>query len=347
MNDYIIENNLLGKGTYSVVFLAKHKKTNKKYAIKKILIPQMNKNIKNEIDILKKLNHINIIKLYDFFIDKENYYHFVLEYCEYGNFADFIHGKKLKEKYAKVFMIQIRDAIKYLYENKILHRDLKPQNILISDNNFIKLCDFGFAKIFDDENYLIQTICGTPIYMAPEIIKHNNYSVKSDLWSIGIILYELLFGKYPYKANNHLELIKEIDSKNITIPMSLLITDECKNLITGLLQKNHEKRINWDEFFDHPWFKINELNKSLTDLIVDNDYYGKQKTNNIEIPKNKAVTFNISPPFYEENLENSDQMILIDKFSEDDENDLRSYSKSLIDYMSNAYNYILSFYDDE
>lgn len=347
MNDYFIENNIIGKGTYSIVFLATHKKTNKKYAIKKILIPYMNKNIKNELEILKKLNHVNIIKLYDYFIDKENYYHFVLEYCEYGNFAEFISGKKLKEKYAKVFMIQIKDAIKYLYENKILHRDLKPQNILISDNNLIKLCDFGFAKIFDDENYMIKTICGTPIYMAPEIIKHNNYSIKSDLWSIGIILYELLLGKYPYNANNHIELIKEIDNKDLTIPMSLLISNDCKNLIVGLLQKNHEKRISWEEFFDHPWFKNNESN-SLIKYIVDNDYYGNQKSNNINISNNGIKTFNISPPFYDINVNDNDQMVLIDNNlnDDDDPSDKRSFSKSLIDYMSNAYNYILSFYED-
>lgn len=271
----------IGQGSFSTVYQGENIVNHKKVAIKKINITFNNNltkdKIESEIKIMKKLDHKHIVKLYDTIYDDFNNVYIIMEYCECGNLGNFLDKKPLKEKYIKHFMKQIASATRYLIKNKILHRDLKPQNIMMTDPKTIKITDFGFAKIFQsDDDIMSQTICGSPIYMAPEIVKRNHYSIKTDLWSIGVILYEMVTGKPPYKASSHLELLHKIDCEPIYIPVAILISDECRNLIYDLLQKNPDKRISWLDFFDHPWFKNNivesEHNIDLSELIVDYDY---------------------------------------------------------------------------
>ena len=141
--------------------------------------------------------------------------------------------------------------MKYLLENKIIHRDLKPQNILVTNLGDIKISDFGFARYFDND-MVIQTICGSPLYMAPEIMKNKKYDLKSDLWSVGIILFEMLVGHAPFKAKNIFDLMKQIEKNDVKIPRDTKISDDCKDLLLKLLQKDPEKRITWPQFFTHP-----------------------------------------------------------------------------------------------
>lgn len=292
----------IGHGSFSYVYKGEHILTGKIVAIKKINITFTNnltkEHAEQEINIMKKLKHKNIVELYESIYDQYNNIYLIMEYCENGDLASFLNKKPLKEKYVKKFMKQIASATKYLYKYKILHRDIKPQNIMMSDIKTIKLTDFGFAKIFkSDDDIMAQTICGSPIYMAPEIIKCNNYSIKTDLWSIGIILYEMIIGKPPYKAKTHLELIHKIDTEPIYIPMAILISDDCKTLIYNLLQKDPEKRISWEKFFKHSWFKYlnhdsNYNNKKfdLSELIIDYDYQHKYSN---PIPINTKKNQNI------------------------------------------------------
>lgn len=289
----------IGRGSYSIVFLGIHETTGEKVAIKKINVSPddyfVKEHIDSEVQIMQKLNHKNIIKFYDSVHDKYGNVFIIMEYCENGTFAKFLNNKSLKEKYALKFMVQIVDALKYLIKNNIIHRDLKPQNILMDKNNVLKLSDFGFAKIFDNEENMTRTICGSPIYMAPEIIKYNSYTNKSDLWSLGVILYEIIIGKPPYKASTHLELINKIDKTPVYLPLSILISDHCRDLIQKLLQKDPNRRIDWGDLFDHPWLnskKKGEKDKkkdrnggttiNLENLIVDYDYSGGNK--NISAP---------------------------------------------------------------
>ena len=209
IKDYIYNRKPIGKGSFSVVYLGKNKITNKEVAIKKISISFDDnvavEHIDSEIKIMRKTNHPNIVKLYDHLYDRDGNIYLIMEYCEKGNLSNLLNGKPLKEKYAQKFMRQIVNALEYLFINKIIHRDIKPQNIMVTNDNVLKLSDFGFAKFFkDDIDDMSKTICGSPIYMAPEIIMCKTYSNKIDLWSIGVILYEMIIGKPPYRANNHI-----------------------------------------------------------------------------------------------------------------------------------------------
>lgn len=284
IGNYVYKPIPIGKGSYSFVYHGKHIHTNQEVAIKKINISLSDKNIvqniKSEIAIMKTLTHPNIVKLYEEIYDEYNNIYLIMEYCKGGNLSEFLNNKPLKEKYVLKFMKQIADATKYLYFHNIIHRDIKPHNILITSNDHIKLTDFGFAKSFQSgEEKLNQTICGSPIYMAPEIIKSNYYTIKTDLWSIGIILYEMIIGKKPFKARTHLELIHKIDTTPVLIPIAIMISNECRDLIERLLQRNPDKRIGWKEFFEHKWFKKDLENDILDELIIDFDYLNMNTEN--------------------------------------------------------------------
>jgi len=336
----------IGHGSFSMVYKGEHIESGKVVAIKKINITFNNgfnrEKIEKEIEIMKSLKHKNIVQLYESLYDNYNSVFLIMEYCDGGNLSQFLNKKPLKEKYVKEFMNQICSAVKYLYQHKILHRDIKPQNIMMIDKKTIKLTDFGFAKNFQsDEETMAQTICGSPIYMAPEIIKCNQYSIKTDLWSIGVILYEMVIGRPPYKAHNHLELIHKIDKEPIYFPIAILVSHECRELINGLLQKDPNKRISWKTFFAHPWFSkidqelLEENDKdetsgfNLSELIIDYDY---------KKPKPEKKKFEMRIPIdYMSPMESSktvSQPIDIKKspsFSdEDDDNDNYMFSDSYI-----------------
>ena len=185
VGDYEIFRKRIGKGAFSTVYKGYNKITKELVAVKEISLDTLNKyekSIKRETEIMKKLNHPYIIKLYDTIIDDstENVY-LVMEYFEKGDLAKYLNKRPLKEKYALKYLKQISEAMKYLLDSNILHRDLKPNNILMTNGGNITITDFGFARYFDNE-LLLQTICGSPLYMAPEIIKNKKYDYKSDLW---------------------------------------------------------------------------------------------------------------------------------------------------------------------
>ena len=205
-----------------------------------------------------------------------------MDYFAKGDLSQFLNGKPLREKYCKKYMRQLSQGLEYLLNNNILHRDLKPQNILLTDEFNIKITDFGFARKFE-KNYIFNTLCGSPMYMAPEIINKRDYTYKSDLWSVGIIMYEMLHGYTPYKVNNFLELLTFVNKNDILIKIE--ITPGCRNLLLSLLKKNHNERLDWDDFFNHPWFSINEIQleeNNLMDIIM---YIVKY------LSKNKENTF--------------------------------------------------------
>ena len=254
----------IGRGAFSIVYKGIEIDTNKVYAIKEINLDSLSKNkenIKRETKLMRKLKHRNIITLHDVILDKayHNIY-LILDYYKKGDLMTYLGNKPLKEMYAKKYLRQIADGLKYLLDNNIMHRDIKPQNILITDTNDLVITDFGFARYIDTSNdIMIQTLCGTPMYMAPEIMKHKKYDIKSDLWSVGIILYQMLFGCTPFKAKNFIDLIGKIENSPIDIPEEFKISGLCQDLLKGLLRKNPKERINWDEFFNHEWFSIDEI----------------------------------------------------------------------------------------
>ena len=193
----------LGIGSYGRVYLVTNKFNNKKYALKVI-----NKNklmqiysdcrlVQNEVEIHSKLNHPNIIRLYNM-KETENEIQILLEYAEKGSLFDLIQKTNgLDELKAFEYFIQIVNAVYFIHQNNIIHRDIKPENILIDENNALKLCDFGWAKELNVNKRA--TFCGTMEYMAPEIVGSEMYDFSVDIWSLGILLYELIMGHSPFR----------------------------------------------------------------------------------------------------------------------------------------------------
>lgn len=184
-----------------------------------------------------------------------------MEYCSGGTldkYKDII--SPLSESQIHHYMVCLRNGLKYLREKNILHRDLKPQNLLLTEDNVLKISDFGLSTSLENDR-LTSTICGSPIYMAPEIIGSNIYGVKADLWSVGIIIYQLVYRKHPYVFTDVMQLIKEINTKKIKFP-DADVSIRCIHLMTSLLQVQTENRISWGEYFVHPWFDQVSFNKS-------------------------------------------------------------------------------------
>ena len=277
----------IGKGSYSTVYKGYCNDDNNIYAIKEIDIELNKSNINRfylEIQLMRRLEHNNIIKLYDTH-ENDKYIYIIMEYCKYGDLRLFINRKPLNEYKTQIIMRQIINGMEYIYNNKVFHRDLKPQNILVTDNCIIKITDFGLAKECE-ENNLSDTICGSPIYMAPEILQNIKYNNKADIWSIGVIFYELLTGETPYKVKQYNELIDSIKHKDIKIPSYLKISNNARDLLKKLLIKTSDNRITWNEIFIHPWIKT-DLNNS---ILFKSKISNINKNNNKNNKNNKSLS---------------------------------------------------------
>ena len=260
IDNYVYSTRLIGKGSFSRVYKGFNIETDEIIAIKIIDKNQLKKGLVqrlyDEIELLKQLDHPSVVQLRDFLEDHENFY-LVFEYCAGGDLAYYIKRGALTEEKTRDYMKQLAIVLEYLRYRNIVHRDLKPQNILLTrDHKTLKITDFNFAKeLYDDD--LTSTMCGSPLYMAPEIIEKQEYCTSSDLWSVGMILYEMVYGHTPYyDACNLLDLIKKI--KNRPILYAKQVSSECNNLLQGLLQKDPDKRISWETFFNHPWLNVEE-----------------------------------------------------------------------------------------
>jgi serine/threonine protein kinase len=271
INDYEIYNDrLLGEGSFSFVYLGRyigqHKKNIKNNTTVAIKILKSSKliimpKIKDEIKIMKIIKndpHPNIVGCHDI-IEKNDMIYIILEYCDSGNLKDIIR-RPIKEKYVQFYFSQLKNGLKYLEKYNILHRDIKPKNILLTNNKkILKIADFGFSTEHSN-NILHETICGSPLYMAPEIIEKTAYNNQIDLWSIGMILYEMLYGEHPFEECRSITELRNLINKNIKIPpsdnLNMDISNECISLLKKLLQKDVNIRINWGDFFDHPWLNV-------------------------------------------------------------------------------------------
>lgn len=147
------------------------------------------------------------------------------------------------------FLGQILDAFRVLSKNNIMHRDLKPDNILIH-NGSLKLADFGFCKPLEHKNDLAQTMLGSPIYMAPEVLKGEIYTLKADIWSMGVVFYQMLFGKCPFESKSIAMLIKQLEVQNLYIPENPRISSVTQDFLRRVLVKDHNQRISWDDIFN-------------------------------------------------------------------------------------------------
>lgn len=159
----------------------------------------------------------------------------------------------LKEDQVQKITCDLVSALFYLHSNRVLHRDLKPQNVLLDRNGVAKLCDFGFARCMGTSTHVLTSIKGTPLYMAPELIDGTPYDHTADLWSLGCIVYELLVGSPPFSTTSILQLVQLIQHEAIQWPE--FITPDCKDFLQGLLQKQPDKRFTWQQILGHPFLK--------------------------------------------------------------------------------------------
>ena len=294
----------LGSGSFGRVYLVSHNETKEEFALKVInkrkLLQMYGKLdiIYNEINIHSKLEHENIIRLYNVYEDSENI-NMIMEYAKNGNLYELISKEKngLSESKAFNYFIQIVNAVYYLHQNNIIHRDIKPENILIDKNNKLKLCDFGWAKELTLENR--STFCGTVEYMAPEIVGSENYDCGVDIWSLGILMYELLFGHSPFKGKNTKSIILNIKNHELTYEKP--ISNSCKDLIKKLLNINPQKRLKIKDILDHPFIKkySMKLNHKKKVSIVTNVEYEFENINekiinksNLKRPKTRYLSSN-------------------------------------------------------
>lgn len=231
---------------------------------------------KDEFKILKKIKHPNIVTFHKAY-ENEKYAVYAYEYCDGGTLRKYMMlllqeiNIQIKEEKIKKILSQLRNAMYCLYQNNIYHCDIKPENIMLcktSDNTNIniKIIDFGLSKnIQRDEidnngnTKIIEYFHGTPIYMAPEILLKNGHNIKADLWSFGVILYELLYGYFPYgnlKTQNIIEELRNIYRCEQKFPYyyGYDYSQQCINLLESLLTINPENRICWECFFSHEWF---------------------------------------------------------------------------------------------
>ena len=296
-SNYVYYPKRIGRGSFSKVYKGFDIANGNIVAIKKIdleMSPSMINRLKMEIEIMKTLNHQYIVKLYDIFYD-EYYAYLIMEYSHCGDLSKYLKGRPLKEKYAKKFAIQLSSAMKYLIERNIIHRDIKPQNILVFNKNTIKLTDLRLARYFD-KSTMVETLCGSPLYMSPEIIKYKKYSHKADLWSIGVIFYELLTGRPPYNAKTHYELAKKIENNPVFLPKILPLSSTCTDLIHNLLQKDSNKRISWENFFNHPWLKDPQQNLSKTINIINSSESVFNNFDNLDIKNERKLSNSFCDP---------------------------------------------------
>lgn len=289
IGEYIYYHPSIGKGSFSKVYYGYHSPSGEVVAIKKMRKSSLQKlsseRIIKEIELVKKLDHRNIVRYKDMLNDNNNIY-IISDYCNGGTLKKFLddhrgYPESFAEKEVKFFMTQIKDALHYLISRNIYHRDIKPQNIFLhfKQKNKIteyhdielKLGDFGFAKEIEEDN-MLDTLCGTPMYMAPEIIYEKEYYVNSDLWSLGVIFYQFMYGKYPYgKPKNIVELMKNMDCTELSFPpkkCTSFTSSNCSDLLSKLLQKDPNKRITWEDFFKHKWFTTEDKDENEDEIML-------------------------------------------------------------------------------
>ena len=283
-------NDEIGRGQYCKVFKGVNKKSKEVRAIKIIEIYNNKDNnfikyIINELNNMKLCSedNDNSVKYYEHFHYKDKFV-IVMELCD-NSLQNILNGRKEGFKCEQIFniMSQLNNTFKIMYKNKIIHRDIKLDNILVKykDNNnndsninfIVKLTDYGISKQL--KNTVNTTSIGTPETMAPEVLEgEENYDNKCDLWSIGIIIYQLYFKEYPYKGNTQVAIYKQIEK------LGKKVLKKTKNVIETLLIREPEKRIDYEEYFNHPFFKENHVNNNSIYNNNNNNNLNKNEYNN-------------------------------------------------------------------
>ena len=252
----------IGKGGFGQVWKVHHKSTGKIYVIKvmnkqNIIDQKMTDQINREIEIMYKLNHPHIIKLFNHFEDDDNLY-LIMHYASKGQLYSLLKKQgRIDQRTTAQYMREILSAVKYLhsFDPPIIHRDIKPENILLDENGRVKLADFGWSNYVSSNNELRKTYCGTPEYLAPEMVKKEGHDTSVDIWDLGVLMFELLAGKPPFRGMNQGELFSNIKKHKINWVDDF--PPLAKNLISKILKQNPKERLTIDQILNHNWFDVN------------------------------------------------------------------------------------------
>jgi len=239
----------IGEGSYAKIYKVKKDSSDKTYVLKNIPVSEEDyssmKEILNESSILSTCDNIYVVKYYDSFFYCGTF-NIITEFCPYGDLFGYIkfykeRGSKIEEKIIWIIFIQLSLGLSYLHHKKILHRDIKTKNIFIKNNLTVKIGDFGIAKILNSTSSYAHTFIGTPYYISPELCKDQPYNDKSDVWSLGCVLYELCTLNHPFEGGTQVEIYEKIMTqkfKAISPDYSL----ELKKMVDLLLEKDEKKR---------------------------------------------------------------------------------------------------------
>ena len=258
----------IGEGSFGKVYKGRRKFSGQVVALK--FIPKVGrsekdlKNLRREIDIMRHLHHDNIIEMLDS-LETEKEVVAVTDYAEGELFQILEDDGQLPEEQVKSIACQLVSALFYLHSHRILHRDMKPQNILLGKGGIVKLCDFGFARAMSFDTLVLTSIKGTPLYMSPELVEEKPYDHTADLWALGCILYELFTGQPPFYTNSIFQLVNMIIKDPVRWPKNM--SPPFKDFLQGLLTKNPRQRLSWPLLLEHPFVrngvKVSEQDKQL------------------------------------------------------------------------------------
>ena len=320
---------LIGAGSFGKVFLANLKSDiNKKYAMKilekdKIIEWKQENNIFTEKYILQNLKHPFLSKLSYAFQDSEKLY-LVTDFMPGGDLMHkLISYGKLSEKTAKIYSSELFLAIDFLHKNDIIFRDLKPENILLDEIGHIKLTDFGLSKKLTNDNKTndikyTYSICGTPNYIAPEVYYGNGYSKEIDWWSFGIVIYEMLTGKFPFKKNKE---TKRFINQKVNFDLKFPLSNEAKDLIEKLLNYDVDKRlIDPIQIMNHKFFSGIDWDDIYNKKIIPDSGYSSN------LSSNKSIEENLTENFDKKFIENKSEVEKVFEINKKDNNYLEEIS---------------------
>eukprot|EP00761_Pharyngomonas_kirbyi_P014404 gb/GECH01014434.1/.p1 GENE.gb/GECH01014434.1/~~gb/GECH01014434.1/.p1 ORF type:complete len:452 (+),score=107.65 gb/GECH01014434.1/:1-1356(+) len=217
--------------------------------LKEGMVPQL----KREIAVLKRLQHPHLVNLVEVLKSKSNVY-IVMELITGGElFEKIVQAKKFSESVARRYFQQLIKGIEYCHANGIAHRDLKPENLMLDINDNLKIADFGLSGMFENNSDVLSTVCGTPHYIAPEVLSGKYLGTKIDIWSCGVILFVMLAGAHPFDASDTPRLFKKIKKIDFTYPS--YFSNDVKSLLNGMICPQ-EERITIEDIKNHRWFKV-------------------------------------------------------------------------------------------
>nr|ACQ83479.1 CBL-interacting protein kinase 07 [Physcomitrium patens] len=265
----------IGEGTFAKVKFAINTETSEFLAMKvldkdTVLRNKMVEQIKREISIMKMIRHPNVVRLHEVLASRAKIY-IVLEFVSGGELLDTIaHKGRLSEGHSRRYFQQLIDAVAYCHSKGISHRDLKPENLLLDAKGNLKVSDFGLSALPHQEDGLLHTTCGTPNYVAPEVLDNNGYDgAVADIWSCGVILFVLMAGYLPFNEADLKTLYEKIQHASFLCPA--WFSPGAKSLILKMLDPNTRTRITLEGIYNHPWFKKNYVPARLSDAEEASD----------------------------------------------------------------------------